>query len=154
MGKTNKSNEVQTTSNLNFKKLLATTTLVAAGAMAFAGHAQAQAHDVWNLDQTAGSFSTDTSTANLTNIDVHTMNAVGSGDLDLPEAHTVNINQLDSSSRFVAIDTENDPTNILGRLNSNGALFILDENGVFFGENAVLNVGSIVASTGDILNQA
>ena len=47
-----------------------------------------------------------------------------------------------------------DPTQILGTLNSNGTIMVLDKNGVLFGKNATLNVGGIVASTGDVDNAA
>ncbi|MDB2682657.1 filamentous hemagglutinin N-terminal domain-containing protein [Alphaproteobacteria bacterium] len=43
-----------------------------------------------------------------------------------------------------------DPTQILGTLKANGRVMVLDENGVFFGENAVLDVGGIIASTGSV----
>lgn len=47
-----------------------------------------------------------------------------------------------------------DPTQILGTLKSNGKLVILDSNGVIFGKGSVIDVGGIVASTGNIDNNA
>lgn len=44
----------------------------------------------------------------------------------------------------------NDPSQILGTLKSNGRVMILDPNGVFFGKNATIDVGGIIASTGDL----
>src|SRR5690606_3348647 len=41
-------------------------------------------------------------------------------------------------------------TEIQGQLNANGRVFILDANGVLFGETAQVNVGSLVASTLDM----
>ena len=38
-------------------------------------------------------------------------------------------------------------TEIYGRLNANGQVFILNSNGILFGANAQVNVGSLVAST-------
>ena len=43
-----------------------------------------------------------------------------------------------------------DPTQILGRLSANGRVIILDKNGIIFGKNAVIDVGGIIASTGNI----
>src|SRR5688500_5870355 len=45
-----------------------------------------------------------------------------------------------------------DPTQILGTLKSNGNLMVLDRNGVLFGKDSVIDVGGIVASTGDVTN--
>ena len=47
-----------------------------------------------------------------------------------------------------------DPARILGTLKANGQLMILDRNGVLFGAHARIDVGGIVASTGDVSNAA
>jgi trimeric autotransporter adhesin len=43
-----------------------------------------------------------------------------------------------------------DPTQILGSLRANGRVMVLDRNGVFFGANSTIDVGSIIASTGEV----
>lgn len=43
-----------------------------------------------------------------------------------------------------------DPTQILGKLIANGKVMVLDRNGVIFGKDSVVDVGGIIASTGDI----
>lgn len=43
-----------------------------------------------------------------------------------------------------------DPTQILGHLTANGRVVVLDKNGVIFGKSATIDVGSIIASTGNI----
>ncbi len=43
-----------------------------------------------------------------------------------------------------------DPTQILGKLIANGKVMVLDRNGVIFGRDSVVDVGGIIASTGDI----
>lgn len=43
-----------------------------------------------------------------------------------------------------------DPTQILGTLRANGRVMVLDRNGVVFGKDARVDVGGIVASTGDV----
>ena len=47
-----------------------------------------------------------------------------------------------------------DPTQIMGKLTANGTVIILDGNGVIFGAGAVLDVGGIVAATGNLANSA
>lgn len=135
--------------SLSRRILMASTALVAAGAMTTAP-LNARAENAWVLDQAAGSFETDTSVNNLTNITQHTDRAYGVGDLDIKEYQTVNIHQNNSGSLFVARDNKNDPTQILGALNANGQVMVLDRNGVFFGENSRVDVGGIIASTGDV----
>ncbi|HEU4838700.1 MAG TPA: filamentous hemagglutinin N-terminal domain-containing protein [Micavibrio sp.] len=47
-----------------------------------------------------------------------------------------------------------DPTMILGSLIANGQVIVLDPNGVIFGQDSVIDVGGIIASTGKINDQA
>ena len=48
--------------------------------------------------------------------------------------------------------TGNDPSQILGKLTSNGDLWLVNPNGVFFGNNAKVDVRSLVATTSNISN--
>jgi len=45
---------------------------------------------------------------------------------------------------------DGDPTQILGSLRANGIVMVLDRNGVIFGANSRIDVGGIIASTGNI----
>lgn len=47
-----------------------------------------------------------------------------------------------------------DPSEILGTLKANGRVMVLDRNGVLFGKDSIVDVGGIVASTGDVNTQA
>lgn len=47
-----------------------------------------------------------------------------------------------------------DPSRIYGKLSADGIVIILDPNGVFFSQTAVIDVGGIVASTGRLANRA
>lgn len=104
----------------------------------------------------------------------------GAASFDRPAAGTLNVNQ--STDRVVinwgsfnigksgkteffqpnagslavnrVTGADNNPTQILGTLKGNGRIMVLDRNGIFFGADAVLDVGSIVASTGDVDNNA
>ncbi len=140
---------VKTASSRRFGKFLSTTALAAAGlAMIASGSARA---DNW-ADHTyeSGSVTVDTSVANTTNLHQTTHFVKARGDGDINAGWTVNIAQPSSSSKYVLYDIENDPTYIRGTLNANGEIYIFDRNGVIFGENSVVNVGAIIASTGFI----
>lgn len=134
-----------------FQRWLATTAVTAISLSGISGAAMAGDH-AWVLDQKGGNFDTDTSTPNVTNITQHTSRAIGEGDLDIQTHQIVNIRQNSSGDLFVGRDTKSDPTRILGQLNANGRVMILDENGIFFGRDAVLDVGGLIASTGRISN--
>lgn len=66
---------------------------------------------------------------------------------------TVNFNQPNTSS--VALNHVLDPnaSQIMGRLNANGQVFLLNPNGVVFSKTAQVNVGGIVASTLNLSDQ-
>ncbi|MEZ0261919.1 MAG: filamentous hemagglutinin N-terminal domain-containing protein [Alphaproteobacteria bacterium] len=59
-----------------------------------------------------------------------------------PSATSVAVNRVTGSGQ--------EGSQILGSLKSNGRIFILDPNGVMFGKTAKVDVGGIIASTGDI----
>ncbi|HHJ35124.1 MAG TPA: filamentous hemagglutinin N-terminal domain-containing protein, partial [Gammaproteobacteria bacterium] len=46
-----------------------------------------------------------------------------------------------------------DPSTILGQLNSNGKVFLVNPNGIIFGKDAVVNTAGLISSTLDISNQ-
>lgn len=48
----------------------------------------------------------------------------------------------------------NSRSEIMGTLNSNGSLFLINQNGILFGKGSEVNVGNIVASTLNISNEA
>jgi trimeric autotransporter adhesin len=63
---------------------------------------------------------------------------------------TVNFVQNSSSSVALNRVTSSEPSVILGNLNANGRVFIVNGNGVVFGKGAQVNVGGLVASTRNI----
>jgi len=71
---------------------------------------------------------------------------------DIGEQATTTFHQPGASALVVnrVIGSSADPTQILGTLNANGRVMVLDRNGILFGEDAVINVGGIIASTGSI----
>ena len=49
--------------------------------------------------------------------------------------------------------TGGDPSTILGQLEANGSVFLINPNGVLFGRDSVVNVGSLVVSTLNITDE-
>ncbi|MFM9913463.1 MAG: filamentous hemagglutinin N-terminal domain-containing protein [Methylophilaceae bacterium] len=67
-------------------------------------------------------------------------------------AATVNFIQPSASSVAINRVTGSDASNIYGRLNANGQVFLINPNGILFGRGASVNVGGLVASTMKISN--
>lgn len=61
--------------------------------------------------------------------------------------HAVNIAQPGASSVLLNRVTGNELSTIAGALNANGRVFLVNPNGVLFGNGASVNVGGLVAST-------
>ncbi len=61
--------------------------------------------------------------------------------------------QPKSSSVVLNRVTGDNPSSIFGSLSSNGKVFLVNANGIYFGPSAEVNVGSLIASTLDITNQ-
>lgn len=59
---------------------------------------------------------------------------------------SVTFNQPDASSRVLNRIWDNNPTQILGQLTANGQIYLINQNGILFGNGAQVNVGGLVAS--------
>jgi len=67
------------------------------------------------------------------------------------------IQQPTTTSTFLGQVTGYDPSFIMGQLQANGRVFLINPNGIVFGEHARVDVGSLIATTmslslGDFLN--
>lgn len=67
------------------------------------------------------------------------------------EGHQLDVVMPDAGRALYRV-LGNSASEIMGKLNSNGSLFLINQNGVLFGPNAQVNVGNIVASTLNISN--
>ncbi|QCB44907.1 GLUG motif-containing protein [Hydrogenophaga sp. PAMC20947] len=63
---------------------------------------------------------------------------------------TVNFVQPSASAIAVNRIADTNGTQFLGRLNANGQVYLINPNGILFGQGAQVNVGGLVASTLDI----
>lgn len=89
-----------------------------------------------------------TSTANGQMTVTNSPNAVLHWDsFSIGSGNGVNFVQNDSSSKVLNRVVGNDLSSIMGTLTSNGEVWLVNPNGVVFGRDAKIDVGSLVAST-------
>ena len=72
---------------------------------------------------------------------------------DIGAGNTVNFHQPGSNSVALNRVIGEDASAIYGNLNANGKVFLVNPNGVLFGEGAAVNVGALVASTLSLSDQ-
>ncbi|MES2637549.1 MAG: filamentous hemagglutinin N-terminal domain-containing protein, partial [Pseudomonadota bacterium] len=65
----------------------------------------------------------------------------------------VNYQQTNDSAISLNRVTSGNPSEIFGKLNANGQVWLINPNGVLFGKSAQVNVGGIVASTLNIADE-
>ncbi|HEY7884855.1 MAG TPA: filamentous hemagglutinin N-terminal domain-containing protein, partial [Cellvibrionaceae bacterium] len=88
---------------------------------------------------------------NTTDINQHSDNVTITWDtFDIDADEIVNFIQPGSDSLALNRIFSADGTQIQGQLNANGRVFLIDANGVLFGQSAQVNVGSLVASSLDV----
>ncbi|NDP59739.1 MAG: filamentous hemagglutinin N-terminal domain-containing protein, partial [Oxalobacteraceae bacterium] len=66
---------------------------------------------------------------------------------DITRQETVNFAQPSASAIAVNRIFDTNGSQILGRLNANGQVYLINPNGILFGQGAQVNVGALVAST-------
>lgn len=69
---------------------------------------------------------------------------------DTNAAETVNFIQPSATAIAVNRILDQNATQFLGRLNANGQVYLINPNGILFGQDAQINVGGLVASTLDV----
>uniref|UniRef100_UPI002C9C4FB1 beta strand repeat-containing protein n=1 Tax=Povalibacter sp. TaxID=1962978 RepID=UPI002C9C4FB1 len=100
---------------------------------------------------TQGAATISTPAGNITQIDQTTSSvSIDWQSFDVAANEQVNFNQPTASSVALNRILTQDPSQILGSLNANGRVFLLNPNGIIFGASARVNVGSLVASSLDL----
>lgn len=139
-------------------KMLSNSAAMTVGLFAFSNAALADSANPWaDVTAVTGSISVDLSVANNNTITQFTDRTVTTASsADILSNQSVNILQNNSGSLFVLKTTgaDQDGAQIQGSLKANGRVMVLDRNGVFFGTGSRIDVGGIVASTGDVDNDA
>lgn len=131
------------------KVFLSTTALLVTG---LALPAQAQDNS-WNYDTvTGGTVTKDITVPGTTNILVSDGNASVEGNADIYAGHTVNVTGDDGRTFAYRDNRDNIESVLNGTLNSNMRVVVIDKDGLFFTNGSVINVQSLVATTGDIGN--
>ena len=137
-------------------------TLAAIAALSGTAHAQvAPDATPYGEDVVAGSASFDRPSTGILNIDQTTDRAVINWErFDIGENASTTFYHNNSGSMTVnrVTGAHSDSTQILGSLSAvskagggkGGTIFVLDRNGVIFGANSQVDVGSLVVSTGDL----
>jgi len=69
---------------------------------------------------------------------------------DVGSKASVNFNQPSTSSATLNRVNDTQASKILGTITSNGQVFLINSNGIYFGKTATVDVGSLYAGTGNI----
>ena len=92
-----------------------------------------------------GSQTTDGNTMTI-NQSSHTLGLNWSS-FNIGQNATVNFVQPDATSRVLNRIYDNNPSVIAGRLNANGQVYMINQNGILFSSTGQVNVGGLVASS-------
>lgn len=109
---------------------------------------------------TCGSFftsghATTSVVGNTLNIQQTTNNAtLNWAQFNISADGVVNFQQPSASATAINRIYQNDPSRIFGALNANGRVYLLNRNGVLFGNGAKVNVAGLVASSLDLTEDA
>lgn len=79
---------------------------------------------------------------------------IGWKDFSVGKGEMVNFHQPSALSAVLNRVLGQNPSAILGLIESNGQVYLLNPNGILFGEGATVNVSSLIASTLDIHDKA
>lgn len=115
-----------------------------------AGNVYAQEH-LDHVSTTAGSaiFNHDVETMTTT-IEAADQTILNYNRFDIPLGATVNFVQPDTNATVLNRVIANNPTEILGQLNADGIVYLVNPSGVMFGQSAVIQVGGLFAAAGNI----
>lgn len=93
-----------------------------------------------------------TSTANTLRVENTPGTIIDWGSFSIGAGELTHFQQQSAASQVLNRVTGQDPSSILGRLTSNGQVFLINPNGIAFGRDAVVDVAGLVISTLGISN--
>lgn len=108
----------------------------------------------WSITSGSGSI-TQTGASGATTTTVNQTSATTSinwSSMNTSKGEVVNFIQPSASSVAVNRILSNSATEFFGNLNANGQVYLINPNGVMFGQGSQVNVGGLVASTLDVSN--
>ena len=101
--------------------------------------------------QIVGGSATITTSGNTLDIDQTSSKAIINwSSFDIAPGEKVDFIQPSSSSIALNRVSSNNPTQILGQLDANGQVVLVNPNGVFFGKDSQVNAAGIIATTANI----
>jgi filamentous hemagglutinin family protein len=83
----------------------------------------------------------------------HSRSAIQWNTFDIGTGYTVNFNLPSASSAILNRVTSGNASQIMGHLNSYGHVYLINPNGILVGQNASVNVASLLMSSIDITNK-
>ncbi|EQB39620.1 hypothetical protein M947_06400 [Sulfurimonas hongkongensis] len=102
----------------------------------------------------SGGIVVDRDIANTTNINQSSNRGIINWQsFDVKTNERVNFNMPDTTSSTLNRVLSSSPTKIYGQINSNGQVFLVNQNGIYFSENSKINTAGFTASTLDITNE-
>jgi len=102
----------------------------------------------------SGDISIDRTIPNTTNINQSSNKGIINWQsFDVNQNETVNFNMPNSNSSTLNRVLSNNPSKIYGKINSNGQVFLVNQNGIYFGKDSQINTAGFTASTLDITNE-
>lgn len=129
-------------------KLTSTTALVATALLV---SVPACAENPFNPDSVSSNVTADISDPDVTHFEVD--GGIGSaiGNADIGFGQVVNVEGINGARRFSFTDNrDNIQSTLDGKLNSNIQVIVIDKDGLFFTDNAVINVQSIIATSANV----
>jgi len=149
-----------TTTNIRKSLLLSTTAVALCGMLTVTHPREAQAVDLFETP-TGGSVAEGNATISKSGFANRKMDVEQTSKRAIIDWQTFNIGQgahvnfdQTQGSSSIAVNRigggAGDPSRILGRLTANGRLVIIDPNGVIFESTSRVDVGGLIASTGDL----
>jgi filamentous hemagglutinin family protein len=100
-----------------------------------------------NCSSSAGSITTPGFGATTTITQASEKLSINWQSINVAKAETVNFVQPSASALAVNRILDTQGSQILGKINANGQVWLINPNGVLFGKDAQINVGGLLAST-------